>query len=231
MKGIFLVDADNTILDFDESSRESLKFAFANFGVAWQDEFAKIFFELNNRLWSSLERKEIDRDYIFYKRFPEYLRLVHHEEVDAVKFNELYLDYLKNHPIFVKGAKEFLEVLKKYGRIYIVTNGTAENQKSRFSICGLDKMVDGSFVSEIVGFDKPQKGFNDYVISHIPNFDFEKTVWIGDSLSADVKGANLANIDCIWYNPRNEVLPNWAKTVFVSDNFDKILTFLGIKKE
>ncbi len=33
-----------------------------------------------------------------------------------------------------------------------------------------------------------------------PNFEKEKTVIIGDSLTSDIKGGNAAGIDTIWFN-------------------------------
>ena len=56
---IFLVDADNTVLDFHASSRAALKAAFESFGKAWTEEYAKKFSVFNDSLWERLERKEL----------------------------------------------------------------------------------------------------------------------------------------------------------------------------
>lgn len=54
---IFLVDADNTVLDFHASSRAALKAAFESFGKAWTEEYAKKFSVFNDSLWERLERR------------------------------------------------------------------------------------------------------------------------------------------------------------------------------
>ena len=64
------------------------------------------------------------------------------------------------------------------------------------------------------------------MVSHIPNFSTENAVWIGDSLSADIKAANEANVTSIWYNRHKkeatgEVIPDYA-----FEKFDEILAFL-----
>lgn len=45
------------------------------------------------------------------------------------------------------------------------------------------------------------KEYFDYVFARIPNFSVEKGLIIGDSLSADIKGGQLAGLDTCWFNP------------------------------
>lgn len=40
-----------------------------------------------------------------------------------------------------------------------------------------------------------------YVFERIPNFEKNETIIIGDSLTSDIKGGNLAGITTCWYNP------------------------------
>ena len=69
-KDIFLVDADNTLLDFHSSSFLAIKESLASFSIDWQEEYAKIFTRLNDSLWEMLERKEITREKLIKIRFP-----------------------------------------------------------------------------------------------------------------------------------------------------------------
>lgn len=119
------------------------------------------------------------------------------------KVNQNYLAWLAKHPEYFPGAEEFLKKLAGAGRIYIVTNGTYAIQTSRFKISKLDQYADGVFVSEKIGCDKPGEAYTEYVTSHIPAFNRSAAVWIGDSLTADIRAANDAGIDSIWFNPHN----------------------------
>ena len=47
MKNIFLVDADDTLLDFHGASAIALKTAFIESGVAWEDRFLAKFMVIN----------------------------------------------------------------------------------------------------------------------------------------------------------------------------------------
>ena len=90
--------------------------------------------------------------------------------------------------------------------MYIVTNGDSETQHKRLKDSCLYPFFKEIFVSDEIGFQKPQKEFFDYVFARIPNFSVEKGIIIGDSLSADIKGGYLSGIDSCWINP--EMLPN-----------------------
>ncbi len=223
MKTIFLVDADDTILNFHGVSALSLRAAFAAHGVKWKEEYLDRFKQINGGLWEALERRELTRGELMERRFHVYLQALGMTELDADAFNRSFLEYLSTHPVYIDGAKEFLIELRKRGRVYIVTNGTAWIQKSRFDIAGLWDYAEEVFVSDLIGFDKPAKEYTEYVVSHIPDFDREKAVWIGDSLSADIKAANAAKITSVWYNPTKKVANGVATPDYDAGSFEEIL--------
>lgn len=219
MSYVFLVDADDTILDFHGVSEEGLRVSFEEVGLAWKEEYLAIYKKVNAGLWEMLERREITRTALMNDRFPKYLQTLGFPEISGERMNESYIRYMSTQPRYFKGGKEFLAKLRDLGKVYIVTNGTAAIQKSRFEILNLRAEVEDIFISEDAGFDKPAKGYTDYVISHIQDFSPAKAVWIGDSLSADIKAANDAGITSIWFNPRGQtrtgtVVPDYEVTSF-----------------
>ncbi len=225
-KDIFLVDADDTILDFHKASANAIQDAFAYFGVIWQDRFAVEYKILNDGLWERLERKELTRETLHEMRFPLFLKQLGIEHVDGGEFNRRYLHFIANNPVYVDGAEAFLATLNEMGRVFIVTNGTAWIQKSRFAISGLNDKCEAAFVSQTVGFDKPAKEYTQYVLSHIDGFEKERAVWIGDSLSADIRAANDAKIDSIWFNPHKKPITGQATPTYVAHGFEEILRIL-----
>lgn len=226
---IFLVDADNTLLDFHKSSGLAICGAFESLGIQCSDEYLRKYASFNDSLWLRLERKELTREALMKNRFKWFLEELGLFEIDGEEFNRKYIEALSTRPVFIDGAEEFMKKLRENGRIYIVTNGTEYIQKSRFDILDLWNKVDGVFISQTVGADKPDKRFTDFVLSKIDNFSLERAVWIGDSLSADIKAANDANISSVWYNPEKKALPkNSPVPSFIADNFEKILSILGI---
>ena len=226
MKNIFLVDADDTLLDFHGASAIALKTAFIESGVAWEDRFLSEFKVINAGLWEALERKELTRKELMERRFHIFLKYMGMDSIDADAFNQIFLKHLATHPIYIDGAQEFLTELRKLGRVYIVTNGTAWIQKSRFDISNLWSYAEEVFVSDLIGFDKPAPEYTQYVINHIPDFCVENAVWIGDSISADIKAANDAKITSIWYNRHSKTLTGNILPDYTFVKFEEILTFL-----
>ena len=93
-KDLFLVDVDNTLLDFNASSFSAIEFALKSYGVAWREEYKEIFIRLNDGLWSRLEKRELSREKLHEIRFPLYLEELGLENIDGAEFNEKYLKYL-----------------------------------------------------------------------------------------------------------------------------------------
>lgn len=227
MKNIFLVDADDTVLDFHGSSERAIKTAFEKCNLEWRDEYLPIYRKVNAALWESLERKELSRDELMERRFPFFLSTLG-IAADGKEFNRYYIDCLSKNPAYLDGAEDFLKALNELGRVYIVTNGTEYIQRSRFDIIGLWQYADGVFISQETGYDKPDPRYTQYITEHIENFDKRNAVWIGDSLSADIKGANDADIESIWFNPHGKAAGDSASPDHVAGSFEEILKILQI---
>ncbi len=224
-KDIFLVDADDTILDFHGSAMQAIQGAFEALDLEWKAEYDQIYKDFNAKLWEALERKEITRDELMDTRFIRFLAHIN-VAADGEEFNRRYIEYLSTHPKYFDGAQEFLRYLQSQGRVYIVTNGTEYIQKSRFSIAKLADYCDGIFISQTAGADKPDKRYTDYVVARIVDFDNDRAVWIGDSLSADIKAANDAKIESIWYNPHNKPCNVAIKPTYNVQSFSQIIEIL-----
>ncbi len=226
MKDIFLVDADDTILDFHGASAIALRVAFEESGIAWKEEYLAQFKQINGGLWEALERKELTRKELMERRFHVFLAHLELTQYDGDEFNRIFLNHLATHPLYIEGAEEFLRTLNEMGRVYIVTNGTAWIQKSRFDIAKLWDYAKEVFVSDLIGHDKPAKEYTDYVIKHIPQFSKERAVWIGDSLSADIKAAKEGDITSVWFNPHKKASVGEIRPDYVAESFEEILQTL-----
>ncbi len=226
MKSIFLVDADDTILNFHGASALALRAAFDGLNIPWKEEYLPRFKQINGGLWEALERKELTRTELMNTRFHVYLKALGLTAYSGDEFNEIFLKYLATHPIYIEGAQAFLKELRLLGRVYIVTNGTAWIQKSRFDIAGLWDYAEEVFVSDLIGYDKPAKEYTDYVIAHIPQFEREKAVWIGDSLTADIKAAKEGGIASVWFNPSEKEGTDVATPDYTAKSFGEILKWI-----
>ncbi|MFD0698063.1 YjjG family noncanonical pyrimidine nucleotidase [Paenibacillus sp. GCM10027628] len=200
-----LFDVDDTLLDFRAAENLALRLLFEEQQISLTTEIEAQYKKINQGLWRSFEEGTIDRDEVvntrFYMLFKEY-----GQEVDGTLLEKKYRGYLEEGHQHIDGAFELITNLQNKYDLYIVTNGVSKTQDKRLRDSGLYPLFKGIFVSEDTGFQKPMKEYFDYVFARIPNFSVENGLIIGDSLSADIKGGQLAGLDTCWYNP--EMKPN-----------------------
>lgn len=215
---ILLFDADNTVLDFDKSEEQALKVAFANNGLPFDERVLRIYRKNNIAQWQRYERGEISRDEVLVNRFTDtFAQLGISPNVATVA--DLYESQLHLGYFTVPHAEQVLAVLSKSGyRLYIVSNGVLSIQNSRMAGSGLDKYFIRRFISEEIGYPKPNVEFFKRSFAQIENFDKSKTLIIGDSLSGDIQGGVNAEIDSCWFNPNKvENSTNVTPTYEISD--------------
>lgn len=195
----FLLDADETILDFIRSSKESLAYAMREAGVPYKEEDFAAYKRINDGVWRDYERGRLTKQALMRERFIRFFDFLR-VGADADKVNGIYFEKLCRTGYLLDGAREFLDALKERGRVLLITNGTPAAQYGRLASVGLDGFFDGIYISDEIGYKKPDVRFFAYLLER-EKIGRENCLVIGDSLSSDIAGANNAGIRCIWYNP------------------------------
>lgn len=204
-----LFDVDNTLLDFSKEEKTALKKTLVEFSLPNDDSTISLYSEINARQWQNFENGTITKDRLKEKRFEILFETINiRPEADIKTINFTYEQNLSRGGILICGAKDTLLKLSEEGyKIYAVTNGSTLSQTNRLHRTGLDKIFDGIFISELIGFQKPKKEYFDYVFANIEEKDKSKILLVGDSLTSDIKGAVLSDIDSVWINPKNKKHP------------------------
>ena len=183
---IILLDADDTLFDVVQSEENAIRETFDLYGIPNTTE--------------NLRRAEITKSYLLDNRFSLFFSAIG-KTGDGVKANSDYLDRLACQHILLPGALTLCENLKALGcRLYLATNGVTRVQKKRLADSELNGIIDGIFVSEEAGAQKPQKEYLDYVLSRLKAPDRSRVLRVGDSLSSDIKGAVDYGLDSCWLN-------------------------------
>ena len=198
---ILLFDADNTVLDFDKSEEQALQRAFFEMGLDFSQNTLKTYRKNNVREWQLFELGKLTKPQVLINRFVYTFADLQLPAELAQRTGDLYEEYLKLGFFVVPHAEEVLAALQGKCKLYIVSNGVAEIQNSRMKGSGMEKYFIDRFVSETVGYPKPQIEYFDYCFAHIDGFDKSKTLIIGDSLTSDIQGGVNAGIDTCWFNP------------------------------
>ena len=106
--------------------------------------------------------------------------------------------------MFNDDAIDIIKHQRKTCKVVIVTNGTEVVQEKKLERSGLNDIVDNVFISELVGFEKPNINFFKKVILEVGIKDLKEALIIGDSLTSDIQGGHNIGIDTCWYNPKDE---------------------------
>lgn len=194
-----LFDVDDTLLDFGAAEDLALRLLLEEHQISFTPETKANYQRINHGLWKSFEEGKLDRAEVLNTRFSTFFK-EYGQEVDGPFMDQKYRSYLEKGGQLINGALELITDLQNQYDLFIVTNGVSTTQQSRLRISGLHPLFKDVFVSEVTGFQKPMKEYFDYVFARIPNFSVEQTLIIGDSLSADIKGGQLAGIDTCWFN-------------------------------
>lgn len=195
-----LFDVDDTILDFKAAEALALRLLFEDQNIPLTDEMKTQYKTINQSLWRAFEEGKITRDEVVNTRFSALFKEYGYE-ADGALLEQKYRRFLEKGHQLMDGAFDLISNLQLQFDLYIVTNGVSKTQYKRLRDSGLFPFFKDIFVSEDTGCQKPMKEYFDYVFARIPQFSAEHTLIIGDSLTADVKGGQLAGLDTCWFNP------------------------------
>lgn len=214
-----LWDIDGTVLDFLASESYAIRLLFEKFSLGeCSDEMLELYSGINTAYWKKLEKNELTKPEILVGRFREFFARVGIDETIAEKFNEEYQHTLGDYVEFVENAKEILLDFKGRYVLAAVTNGTKIAQEKKLKLSGLDKIFDSIFISEDVGYEKPNKEYFDFVFRSLGITDKKEVLIIGDSLTSDIRGGNIAGIDTCWFNPNKKPLMQDINITYEIDN-------------
>ncbi len=199
---------DDTLLDFARAEEENLRRTFLRTGIDFSEKLHERYHEINDGLWRKLERGELTRERLKSLRF-ELLFSEFQIPADPMDAAKIYYSNFPSICFPFDGAREFLEELSKRGRIYLVTNGGTDIQRSHISLADFGRFLTDVFISEEVGADKPSEEYVRYVAAHIEDFQRERALYVGDSFSSDAPCAERLHVDFIPFRPRLPSRPQY----------------------
>ena len=219
-----LLDVDDTLMDFKLCEHNALKNVLIKYNLPSDDATIETYSKINDRCWKQFEKGEIKREEIFPKRFTEFLKTLN-SNIKPMEMNQRYFYNPRETDCLIPGATELLDYLQKKYPFFVITNGVAVTQKMRPEKSGIKKYFKKLYISEELGFQKPQKEFFDFVLNDI-GAKKEECLIIGDSLSSDILGGKNSGIDTVFVNIlKNENINNIPFT-FEVENLSEIKNIL-----
>ena len=218
-----LWDVDGTLLNFQEAEKASIFACFEHFGLGdCTQEMLSRYSAINTRYWKQLELGELEKSQVLTGRFEDFFKTEGINFSDYSAFNQEYQLRLGDTICFNDNAYELIRELKSTVKQYAVTNGTFTAQQRKLTKSGLITLFDGCFISDQIGYEKPDLRFFQHVFEQIGPVNKEEILIVGDSLTGDIKGGNNAQIKCCWYNPQNLTPPDSLKIHYQIKNLWEI---------
>ena len=201
-----LWDVDGTLLNFKAAEAAAIRALFAEFGFGpCTDEMIHTYTQINDVYWKKLERGEMKKPEILVRRFEDFFTAEGLDPAQAPAFNARYQLALGDTIVFCDEGDKIVADLK--GRIpqFAASNGTLTAQTKKLKRSGLGELFDGAFISDQIGFEKPDVRFFIPVMERlneaVPGIRKDEILIIGDSLTSDIQGGINAGILTCWYHP------------------------------
>ena len=219
---IVLLDADNTLFDFNASEMRAIHAVLRERGYTPDVATVNTYLQINSALWEAFARGEVGQDHLLVERFRRFEQAMGGDH-DPERFNIDYQKALAANGVLFPGAEELCRRLAAAGcTLAIVTNGATIAQKGRFYASALAPLIPYLFISQEIGVGKPDPRFFDHVFQALHVTDRSDAVIVGDSLASDILGGNRAGIHTIWYNPGEVPLTGLARPTYTARTFLEI---------
>lgn len=200
-----LWDMDETLLNFAAAERAAINALFQEFGFGeCSDAMLERYSKINRSYWERLERKELTKPEILVGRFRDFFEAEGLDSTVAAEFNEKYQLSLGDTIVFRDDSYNIVKSLRGKVKQYVVSNGTIAAQTKKLWLSGFGELMDGVFLSEDLGVEKPDILFFKKVFEKIHPEDKSQVMIVGDSLTSDIQGGNNAGIMTCWYNPEQK---------------------------
>lgn len=221
MLKVALFDLDDTLSDHSWSSRcgiESLRGRFPALRSQLTDRLVSIYSSVLDQFHQEILAGRETPVSARPKRYRAFLEQAGMRVTEGVTeqcmacYQEAYAAQRRAVP----GAREVLVLLRERKvRIAVLSNHhNVQEQRSKLDECGMAGLVDDLFVSTEIGFIKPDPRAFLHVTRTLGVLPAE-VVMIGDSLEADIEGADRAGMRSVWLNRSGSdgVLPGTAVSV------------------
>ena len=197
IKAVFF-DIDDTILDYDLCAEFTVRLACETLGVAYSKAVQSEYRRVDDALWARQKLGELTIPQVLELRnthMMDYLGLT-----DGMSFQEAFIEAFGESCALVEGAEEVLKAVKKKGLpVYSASNGFMEVQTKRLEKAGVLQYFDRLFVSQTIGYEKPDIRFFEHCLRET-GYAPHEVLMIGDSVAADIKGGLNAGWNVCYLN-------------------------------
>jgi 2-haloacid dehalogenase len=207
-----LFDADNTLLDFSKAERIAFIQTMQAHSIPWDEAMLSRYVGINAGLWQEFEKGLVDKETVQVRRFE---MLFGCASVSCADINASFQKHLSEQAHLMPFAKEVCEGLSRVAKLSIATNGVGATQRRKLMNCAVWPYMTRLFISEELGFPKPDPRFFDHVLRELGGPERSRVLIVGDSLTSDIQGGMNAGLATCWLNPGGQAVPDGYRADYV----------------
>ncbi|MBM3400804.1 MAG: noncanonical pyrimidine nucleotidase, YjjG family [Bacteroidetes bacterium] len=206
-------DLDHTIWDFDKNAEETLNELYHTYnlrelGLHSADTFIEVYTKNNHRLWADYHTGKITKQMLRERRFSEtFIDLGLSPHRIPKNFEDDYVALCPTKTNLFPQAHETLRDLKERYSLHLISNGFKESTELKILNNGLQVYFEQVIISEVVGFNKPEKAIFKHALT-LAKARVSESIMIGDSIEADIRGAQDYGMKAIYFNPERKEKPS-----------------------
>jgi len=200
---VLLFDLDQTLFDTDVNAQSALRKLDLPFDFAFDDAQIAYCHHLNWYMWGQFEKKTLSRTELIntrFSRFFEHFGIT----VDGVLCEQQFQQLFFAEHALMPHTQELLNQLQATHRLFVISNGSREKQLRQMADAHIDTYFEHLFLAEDLGVSKPDPQFFAAVEATLGTVKRDDMLVIGDSLTADILGAQQANLASVWYDPHHQ---------------------------
>jgi 2-haloacid dehalogenase len=194
----FLIDADNTIFDYDRAEREALAGTLAEAGLEPTSAILEAYRRINDRFWKAFERGAVTQEALKVERFRQLLAEEASDcRTDPTAVSRRYLELLAAQTHLLPHAAAAIAELAERAALGLATNGIPEVQRGRLERSGLARHFRVVLISGEIGIAKPDPRFFLLGAERL-GLPSSEVLCVGDVPATDIRGARAAGMASCW---------------------------------
>tara|TARA_R110002050_G_scaffold18755_7_gene54457 strand:- start:17055 stop:17744 length:690 start_codon:yes stop_codon:yes gene_type:complete len=199
-------DLDHTLWDFEKNSALTFeKILLENQVHIDLNDFLKVYVPNNLIFWKKFREEKITKEELRYQRLKTTFDALRFTISDTTihELSEQYIANLSSYNHLFPNAIEILAYLKPKYKLHIITNGFQEVQERKIKNSKIDGYFTHVINSEMAGVKKPNPIIFQLALDKAKALP-AKSLMIGDSLEADILGAQAKGLNALHFNAHNE---------------------------
>ncbi|MGW9687243.1 YjjG family noncanonical pyrimidine nucleotidase [Flagellimonas sp. 2504JD1-5] len=208
-------DLDHTLWDFEKNSALTFQKILNEKQLHVNlENFLNSYVPINLNYWKLYREDRISKSDLRYQRLKKTFDQINVEVSDEL-INSLADDYIEHLSSFTNLFPHTLDVLDylspKY-RLHIITNGFQEIQEKKLKGANIHHYFDQIINSETAGVKKPHPYIFELALEKA-KVRPKNSIMIGDSLEADIMGAQSVGLHALHFNAHKEPQHDLCKMI------------------